>query len=103
MAQELKAKGQITNDTRLVYLKDEVDAVLAEKDTEIRKLKRALWLARECRAWCEVQFWFVNPSNVQRDVYHLAYTNRIHRTPVEWMAYWQKVEQLCKKKAEEYK
>lgn len=50
---ELKAKGQITNDTRLVYLKDEVDTVLAEKDKEIaelndeiHKLKRALINAR---------------------------------------------------------
>ena len=32
---ELKAKGQITNDTRLVYLKDEVDTVLDEKDKTI--------------------------------------------------------------------
>lgn len=46
MAQKLNAKIQITNDERMVYLKDEVDAVLAEKDADIRRLNRALWLAR---------------------------------------------------------
>ena len=33
-----------------VYDSDEVDAVLAEKDAENRKLKRLLWLARAERA-----------------------------------------------------
>lgn len=42
MAQELNAKGQITNDSRLVYIKDEVDAVLAEKEAAIAELKNEI-------------------------------------------------------------
>lgn len=34
-----------------IYLKDEVDAVLAEKDAEIRRLKRALYKA--CANWAK--------------------------------------------------
>ena len=78
-------------------------AEMVDAGMENRGLKRALWLAREWRAWCEGQFWLAIPSNNPRDIYHLSITNRIHRAPEEWMAYWYKVEQLCKKKAEEYK
>ena len=70
-------------------------------NAENRKLKRALWLAREWRAWCEGEFWLAVESDEPGDIYHLKCTNRIHRTPNEWTTYWQKVEQLCKKKAEE--
>lgn len=97
-----------------VYFKSDVDAELeslkashyvenVDAGMENRRQKRALWLAREWRAWCEGQFWLAIPSDRPRDIYHLFMTNRIHRTPAEWMAYWHKVEQLCKKKAEEYK
>lgn len=103
---------------------DEVDAAIAELKAEIKrkegvgkrwfdrcmearaenvKLKRALWLGREWRAWCEGEFWLAVESDEPGDIYHLKCTNRIHRTPYEWTAYWHKVEQLCKKMAEEYK
>lgn len=39
---ELYAKIQITNDTRLVYLKSEADKVIAEKDKEIAELKQEI-------------------------------------------------------------
>ena len=109
-----------------VVNKDEADKVIAEKDKEIarleamrkvhveaiasmedrlhqdekkiRRLCRALWIAREWRAWCEAQFWFIINGDEPRDVYHLSVTKRIHRTPTEWIAYWQKVEQKCKAK-----
>ena len=64
---------------------------------------KATAYAREWRAWCEGQLWFSLESEKPRDIYHLLLTNRIHRTPIEWMNYWQNVEQLCKKKAEEFK
>ena len=104
-----------------VYLKKDVDKVIAKLKMKLedakataytesmdagmrkRRLNRALWLAKEWRAWCEGQFWLVLESNKPRDIYHLILTNRIHRTPNEWMTYWYKVEQLCKKKAETYK
>lgn len=92
---ELKQKLE---DAKATAYADSVDAGM-----ENRKQKRALWLAREWRAWCEGHFWFALESDKPRDVYHLLLTKRIHRTPNEWTIYWQKVEQLCQKKAEEYK
>ena len=92
---ELKQKLE---DAKATAYADSVDAGM-----ENRRLKRALWLAREWRAWCEGQLWFSLESEKPRDIYHLLLTNRIHRTPIEWMNYWQNVEQLCKKKAEEFK
>ena len=85
-----------------VYLKKKVNAVLAEKDAAIaelkaklesvqasmdadlvdagmenRRLKCALWLAREWRAWCEGQFWFIVDSDKPKDVFHLLCTQQI--------------------------
>ena len=39
-------RGQLSNEMLPYYLKSEADKVIAEKDKENRKLKRALWLAR---------------------------------------------------------
>lgn len=63
------------------YDKDEVDAVLAEKDAEIRRLKRALWLAR---AWRAKERQRMLPNN--KEFYM-----------------WQDIERKCRDKAEEYK
>lgn len=90
----------------LIINRDQANAASRLRDSmeqAIRQLERALWIAREWRAWCEGQFWFVLESAKPRDIFHLSCTNRIHRTPNEWITYWQKVEQLCEKKAEEYK
>ena len=43
---KLNEKIQITNDTRMVYLKSEVDAAIAELKAENVRLKRELCLAR---------------------------------------------------------
>lgn len=96
-AENAKLKAEIES-LKASHYAENVDAGMRE-----RRLRRALWLAREWRAWCEGQFWLAIPSNRPRDIYHLFMTNRIHRAPAEWMAYWHKVEQLCNKKAEEYK
>lgn len=85
MAQELKAYGM--NDPEVgdeyeMYKVSEVDAVLAEKDAEIRRLKRALWLARAERAMAETY-------SVLNDV---LTSNR-----------WVKALNKLKAKAEEYK
>ena len=90
---------------RPVYLKEDVDAVIAElkqklqdqctscpvkmqeddvvaeKDNEIRRLKRALWLARSYRGRDNS---ILLPSKFMRNV-------------------WDNVERKCLKKAEEYK
>lgn len=53
---KLNEKIQITNDPRMVYLKDEVDALLAKKDAEIAELNAKLAekdkeIARQNEAW----------------------------------------------------
>ena len=63
-----------------VYLKAEVDTVLAEKDAEIRKLKRALWLARAERA-----------KEMCRRLLIQGFDPK-----------WEEVERKCLKKAKEY-
>ena len=68
-----------------------------------RKTKRALWLAREWRAWCEVEFWSIAEGDKSKDIFHLSCTKRIHRMPITWVAYWQEIARKCKAKAEEYK
>ena len=70
---------------------------------ELRDTRRALWLAREWRAWCEVEFWSIAEGDKPKDVFHLSCTKRVHRMPITWVAYWQKVARKCKVKAEEYK
>ena len=110
---ELKAKGQITNDTRLVYLKDEVDTVLDEKDKtiadavkimkeqeheisekdkeieelndEIHKLKRALYKA--CANWAKSE----------------RYTEATWHGDEHREDLWANVQTKCRAKAEEYK
>ena len=120
---ELKAikQGSVELGEYWVYDADDVDALLAKKDAEIeslkashyaemvdagmreRRLRRALWLAREWRAWCEVEFWSVAEGDKPKDVFHLSCTKRVHRMPITWVAYWQEVARKCKAKAEEYK
>lgn len=68
-----------------VYIKDEVDAVLAEKDAEIRRLKRALWLARaDVAKWKSCYYWYA--------------VSRKHDSRM-----YDEVERKCRAKAEEYK
>lgn len=69
------------------YHAEEVDAVLAEKDAENRRLKRALWLARAQRA-----------ADKQTYYNECRYDGWVHRVNV-----WLEVERKCRDKAEEYK
>ena len=62
-------------------VKMQEDDVVAEKDNEIRRLKRALWLARSYRGRDNS---ILLPSKFMRNV-------------------WDNVERKCLKKAEEYK
>ena len=68
---------------------------------ELRDTSRALWLAREWRAWCEVKFWSIAEGDKPKDIFHLSCTKRVHRMPITWVAYWQEVARKCKVKAEE--
>lgn len=62
-------------------VKEQEDDVVAEKDNEIRRLKRALWLARSYRGRDNN---ILLPSKFMRNV-------------------WDNVERKCLKKAEQYK
>ena len=93
---ELNEKIQITNDTRMVYLKSEVDAAIAELKAEINRkeavekrwfercmearaenvmLKRALWLARAKRAtekadsFIDIKVTYNGVCNINNSVY----------------------------------
>ena len=113
---------------RPVYLKEDVDAAIAElkqklqdqciscpvkkqeddevaeKDNEIRRLKRALWLARAMRASSEIEHWkYINRFfNGYR--YNINHVRNVYekRTPIDWLYVWNCVERKCIEKAEEY-
>ena len=86
MAQQLnRVWGMVCEKDRYYYNEKNVDAALAEKDAEIRRLKRALWLARaECAKWKSCYYWYA----VSR-----KYDSRMY----------DEVERKCRAKAEEYK
>ncbi len=87
------------------YAKEDVMSALAQKDKEIRRLKRSLWLARAERAkaikWHEGlerylqarKKWWPSRFSFMRDdeMYHV------------WYKCWCEVERKCRAKAEEYK
>lgn len=120
---ELKAEPMIINDdyTALYYAKDSVDAAIAElkaenqrlKKCEIwmmqhfyceeviacesaknRKLKRALWLSRALSADHAANF-----------CYYIANYGKLNKVKKIYQDQdkWDKVEEICIKKAEEYK
>ena len=110
-----------------VYLKEDVDAVIAELNQKLedakatayaesadagmenRRLKRALWLARAERA-IEKQNHFALCHNHSIDLYFCingssmpTERNTTMRLSSEWSMIWKKVARKCKAKAEEYK
>lgn len=118
MAQELKAYGMDdpeVGDEYEMYKVSEVDAVLAEKDAEIRRLKRALWLARaesaknaECRYHRLAQKEVCDPQPhgwscyINGEVYPTGKMSR-KLEPHYWCDIWDEVERKCRAKAEAYK
>lgn len=91
------------------YHDEEVDAVLAEKDAEIRRLKRALWLerARRASAW-QIHFALSHNHSIKRE-FTINGASSPHdrmvtmRTARDWAMIWENVERKCRAKAEEYK
>lgn len=92
MAQELKRLNQFGNFDNFggFYDADKVDTVLAEKDAENRRLKRALWLARAERA-------------TAKQAYYDVLSRGISSERVEMYDVWNNVERKCRAKAEQYK
>ena len=105
MAQELTAHrfwelDEIRTDAivgSLYYLKDEVDAVLAEKDAENRRLKRALWLARAwyCGRSSEYFSGMASRCKIGQEYFYREVNERARR--------YMQSSYKCRAKAEEYK
>lgn len=119
MAQELKrfnVIGKYTDEETMYefrpdgecYDADEVDAVLAEKDAENRRLQRALWLARAERAK-ERKWHFDNLSYLGISTCTINFQSaRIWMTckieePSKWVVIFETVERKCRAMAERFK
>ena len=95
--EELKNKLE---DVQASMYADVVDA-----NMEYRKLKRALWLARAKRA-SEKQQLFHFSLDFEKlciDGFFDPYNGRKELSPKQWIKVFNKVENKCLKKAEEYK
>lgn len=100
--------------------KDSVDVkvkiweLCKKAEDELRKTQRALWITRAKAAKSWANYWFdVAPSeNIKYDrigrmegvekEFILTKVTK-HMTASDWVGLWEKVDQLCLKKAEEYK
>lgn len=78
-------------------------------EDELRRQKRALWLARASEAKKEVNYWTCQDESsyaiVDFNVRHetiVSYEAPHHR-PYKWILIWENVERKCRAKAEEYK
>lgn len=107
------------------YLKSDVDAAIAElkaklenvqasmycdvvdANMEIRRLKRALWIARAQRANDKARiFYFSETCGVKLNIDGYSNREKGHTrmcTARWWRLTWLKVERKCRAKAEEYK
>ena len=113
---EINIPGLGTIESADLYLKQEVDAVLAETDAAIAKLKvenqrlkRALWLARAKRAEARKNYWYVRSVHEgdknlwSIDGSAVKYIGCIKRTNFDWLKIWSEVESKCRAKAKEYR
>lgn len=117
MAQELKAfkLGSVELGEYWAYDAEEVDAVLAEKDAEIRRLQRALWLARadtadsfSCmfRTLEDVQDFDERTYWIFGNKWKIVFSKLkccLMKTASSWGSIWDTVAHKCQAKAEEYK
>ena len=95
-----------------VSYKLQLDGLRYDKDAEIRRLKRALWLARAERAneihfmWCQLIYdkkYGIVKFNVRKEWYKNIKQGQTLHTPQGWADVWDEVEYRCRAKAEEYK
>jgi hypothetical protein len=91
-----------------VYLKDQVDAAIAELKAENRKLKRALWLKRAddakhlATAYENYDYLDCQEMTIKQEIARIWMTCKL-RTAEEWAKIWKSVERKCRAKAERYK
>lgn len=108
-----------------VYLKDEVDAAIAELKQKLedakatayaesvdagmreRRLKHALWLARAERAADRARIFYFNDLKTMLDIDGYSYDSKKKKghkklTARRWRIIWEEVERKCLKKSKEY-
>lgn len=95
---EINIPGLGTIESADLYLKQEVDEILNQKDNEINKLKKALWIARANSA-----------QNAAGEIHNvIAYIRLKHPTmslsnTEAQEQIWKDVERKCRVMAEKYK
>ena len=123
----IESATAVIGNVQLVYIKEDVDKVIdelkrehhrerheyiemvAQRESEIRKLKRALWLARAERAEARKNYWYVRSIHEgDKDLWSIdgsavKYIGCIKRSNFDWLKIWSEVERKCRAKAEEYK
>ena len=83
-------------------------AKLVEQESENRRLKRALWLARAERADDRARIFYFNDLDTKLDIDGFSYDSKKKKgckklTARHWRIIWLKVERKCRAKAEEHK
>ena len=88
---------------------ESMGAGLLQDGEEIRRLRRALWLARAYRAEARKNYWYARSCHEgderlwSIDGSAVKYIGCIKRMNFDWLKVWSEVESKCLKKAEEYK
>ena len=82
-------------------------AKLVEQESENRKQKRALWMARADRADDRARIFYFNDLETKLDIDGFSYDSKKKKgckklTARLWRIIWLKVESKCRAKAEEY-
>lgn len=113
-ADEYIAELEAVHTTEITALevshKLQLDGLRYDKDAEIRRLKRALWIARANSARNKVRFFgwafdcydIYTLINIDGHKYKMPRQNRL-LVCHHWIEIFENVEQLCKAKADEYK
>ena len=83
-------------------------AKLVEQESENRKQKRALWMARADRADDRARIFYFNDLETKLDIDGFSYDSKKKKgckklTARLWRIIWLKVESKCRAKSEEYK
>lgn len=89
--------------------RDDNQNAIDELNEDIRRLKRALWIARAKSAEARKDYWHARSCHEgderlwSIDGSSVKYIGCIKRTNFDWLKTWSEVECKCLKKAEQYK
>lgn len=86
-----------------------MNAKIEELESNERRLKRALWLARALRAEARKNYWYARSVHegdnalISIDGSAVKYIGCIKRTIYDWLKTWSEVESKCRAMAEKFK